>query len=101
MRSHIKGSITNGFKHYAQVEVRKEMKAHLKKRAEEIGAMTLLVLHNEFGFGEERLKRFWLAYDKQIDELLNRYDLSEEDAVWICKQKLLDMGIDYTKWKEK
>ena len=48
---------------------------------EELDAMVLYILHEEFGFGEKRLRRFY------------------EDRLWLCQKKLREAGIDISKWK--
>lgn len=53
------------------------------------------MLHEQLGFGEQRLKKFFDRFSVEIDALVKYY---EEDAAWLCTRKLLDMGIDVEKW---
>lgn len=79
-------------------EIEKQLAAYTRKHNLEIIAMTLLTLHEEFGFGESRLKRFFDRYDEVVEDLVQRYELEDEDASWIATHKLKDIGIDVEAW---
>ncbi len=79
-------------------EIEKQLAEATRKHNLEIVAMTLLTLHEEFGFGETRLKRFFDRYDKVVDGLIQRYLLEEDDAPWIAAHKLKEKGIDIEAW---
>lgn len=49
-------------------------------------------------FGEERLKRTHKALSEGIDNLVERYQLSEDDAAWLCTYKLKEKGFDISSW---
>lgn len=82
-------------------EIRRQLAEYDAKHEIELQALILWQLHEQFGFGEKRLKRFYDNFDKAIDSLLNRYKLSDEDSVWLCTLKLKDIGIDIEKWDSK
>lgn len=79
-------------------EIEKRLAVHTENHNLEIIAMTLLTLHEEFGFGEGRLKRFFDRYDEVVENLVQRYQLDEDDAPWIATHKLKEMGIDVAAW---
>ena len=64
----------------------------------ELNAMILYVLHEQLGFGEQRLRKFFDRFSVEIDALVKYYEMDDEDAEWLCTRKLLDMGIDVEKW---
>ena len=97
-------------------EVREAMEAEANRMAreavdevnrqneEELDAMVLYILHEEFGFGEKRLRRFYDRFYKGLRDLGSRYAMEEYDErIWLCKRKLREeCGIDISKWgKEK
>lgn len=43
-------------------EMRKQMAEYDRKNMNELDRCILWVLHEEFGFGPERLKRFWTGF---------------------------------------
>ena len=71
-----------------------------RKHADEHDAMILWVLHTQYGWGEKRLRQFWDAYRSAHMELIRRYETYDSawDDAWICKQKLLEAGIDFSSW---
>lgn len=79
-------------------EIEKHLAEHTEKHNLEIVAMTLLTLHEEFGFGEARLKRFFDRYDGVVEGLIQRYLLDSDDAPWIAMHKLKEKGIDVEAW---
>ena len=64
-----------------------------------IDATVLWVLHEEFGFGEKRLRRFRDIFLPALKDLTEHYDMGDLDRAWLCKQKLLDDGIDIGSWE--
>ena len=63
--------------------------------------MVLWVLHEQLGWGETRLRRFYDNFAGELDALVKRYEMDEEDKVWLCTQKLKDYGIDIEQWDKE
>lgn len=82
-------------------EIRRQLAEYNEKNADEIDAMVLWVLYSEFGFREKRLKRFYEIFNRELDALRDRYEMTDEDTVWLCTRKLKDAGIDISKWSIK
>ena len=69
--------------------------------------MTIIVLHDVFGFGDKRLKQFTAALQKQHDDFTAECDLTDtmrrgsqkatnfDTAIIRAVQALLSYGIDY------
>lgn len=76
-------------------EIRKEMLKAIDNNAEELDAMVLLILHNLFGFGKTRLRRFHEAYRKECEKLKDFYQLKEKDEIWYAIRQLQELGLDY------
>lgn len=82
-------------------EVRKAMAEYDAKNALEIDAMVLWILHEQFGFGPKRLKRFHDGFVPAIKDLIERYNLDNKDSAWLCTHKLKEYGIDLKEWNEE
>lgn len=80
------------------MEIQRQLAEYDRKHVLEIDAMILWVLHQRFGWGEARLRRFYDGFAGEISALLDRYQMEEEDKVWLCTQKLRDYGIDIEQW---
>ena len=70
-----------------------------RKNEDELDAMVLYILRTEFGFGETRLRRFYEHFSTGLRELGERYQMNKyDDRLWLCQRKLLESGIDISKW---
>ena len=67
-----------------EMEFRKEMAEYDRKNADEVDAMVLWILHVVYGFGPVRLKRFYGWFHREMQMLMDRYEMEECDQVWLC-----------------
>lgn len=72
-----------------------------RKNVNEMDALILWLLHEKLGFGKKRLRRFYDWFHTEFEALMKRYELDEEDTVWLCTKKLLDYGIDISEWNKE
>lgn len=72
-----------------------------KKNEHELDALILWVLHEKFAFGKKRLRRFYDSFAAELDELVKRYELGDEDRAWLYTYKLKQCGIDIAAWNEE
>ena len=80
---------------------------YMRERVQYLDMLALMVLHDEFGFGAERLKRYYRAiYDKGTEYARYRDpkdpDWGKKDKrgvgrvdVWKLKADLMALGFDY------
>ena len=71
--------------------IRREMLRLDNQLSRDSDALILWVLHTEFGFGKERLLRFWRANFTRHKELCDRYSLGDDSVGWICRKKLIEL----------
>ena len=94
-------SLTAAEKKAMTIEINRQLAEYSRKYETEVESMMLLVLREEFGFGEERLKRAHKALSSGIDNLVKRYQMEDEDATWLCTYKLKEQGFDISKWDKE
>ena len=75
-----------------------ERKAMDKEIQRQLDAMILWVLHAQLGLGPTRLRRFYDQFEKELDALLERYEMGEDDRLWLCAYMLKQIGVDIEKW---
>lgn len=80
--------------------IEKQVAEYDRKNSREIDAMVLMILCEEFGWGEVRLKRFHHRFIKKMDELCERYELETEDEKFLALQWIKDRGIDLEEWSK-
>ena len=83
------------------MEILRQIAAMNEKNADEIDAMILWHLFDEFGFDEEDLKQFHHSFYPKIKELSERYEMADTDRAWLCTYKLKEKGIDIAAWNRE
>ena len=84
------------------IELGKEFAKYNRNNANEVDAIILWVLHDQFGFGHDRLKNFHAAFQPSLEELCKRYEMTDkDDELWLCTRKLLDIGVDIEDWNKE
>lgn len=92
----------NEVKKQFMTELCKDLTDFARDSELETDSMVLYVLHKEFGFGKERLKRFYKAFHKHVLGLGQHYEMNDEgDLAWLCRHKLMEIGIDIQEWAEE
>lgn len=91
-------TFTAAEKRAMDMEIKRQLAEYTRKYEADLNATILYVLHEQLGFGEQRLKKFFDRFSVEIDALVKYYEMDDEDAEWLCTRKLLDMGIDVAKW---
>jgi len=80
-------------------EINKQIIEHDEAFAMDSDATILWVLHEYFGFGYKRLRRFWEVCFKSHAELKEYYQLNSDEVAWLCRYKLKqNVGIDIEEW---
>ena len=77
------------------------MKEFDQKHEDEIDALVLYILHERFGFGKDRLRKFYEALSEEFEALGKRYDFDYEGSLWLCTERLKQYGIDLAIWKKE
>ena len=81
------------------IEIKRQIAEYDRKHLKEIDAMILWQLHEQFGFGPKRLKQFYDALAKPIDELVKRCEM--DDQIWLCTYMLRKYGVDIEQWEKE
>ena len=83
-------------------EINRQILEQDKKYKLDMDAAVLWVLHESFGFGEKRLKRFFNAFSEKHEELRNYYELEGDANTWLCRYLLKrDAGVDIEAWEKE
>ncbi|MBP3311989.1 MAG: hypothetical protein J6L72_07125 [Butyricicoccus sp.] len=93
-------SMSKEEKRALQAEVARQARQISDRFALELDATILWALHEKFGFGPERLRRFYDCVYNNRETLLQRYDM-HDDAEFILLHKLREIGADVRKWSEE
>jgi len=77
-------------------EIRRQCIEQTAQYEAELDVVVLYALHNIFGFGKERLERFYREMFKLRNEMKQRYGTSEDDTMgdFAMYVKLKEIGVD-------
>ena len=90
-------------------EARREVFEQKRCLDDDFDAAVLWALHQAFGFGADRLRRFYDAFIANYDEMRAYYlgtDADGEEVVdgtvaFACKAHLLRIGVDVAEWNKE
>ena len=95
------GQFNNKEQEALEREIRSQLAEWDRKNMMEIDAMFLWFMHEEFGFGVDRLRRVYFGFRPYMEALAKRYEMKGSDTPFLCTEKLLDYGIDLEKWDKE
>lgn len=90
--------LTAAEKKALDMEARRELAEHTRKHEIEVEALVIRQVRRLTGWGETRLKRFYDGFADELNSLLERYEMPEVDAPWLCTRELKDEGFDIEQW---
>ena len=79
-------------------EINRQIVENDKKFSIDNDSSILYMLHVHFGFGKKRLKKAWKLFYAENKKLRDYYLMEVEDGGWLCRQKLLQIGVDVEEW---
>lgn len=94
-------SLTSAEQKAMDMEIQKQIAEYDRKNIVEMDSIILWQLHEQFGFGPKRLKRFFDNFIPTMEELVQRYEMEDSDQIWLCTHKLKEYGIDVEEWYSK
>ena len=80
------------------LEIDRQLAEHTRKHQVEIECLFLRELRQKYGHGEVRLRRAFDDFSNDLDELIARYELGDEDKLWLATKQMKDEGFDVEKW---
>lgn len=82
-------------------EIQKQLGEYDRKHTIELDAIVLWELHDQYGWGRKKLKKFFDSFAPELEALIKRYDFEDSDQIWLCTHMLNEIGIDVEAWHKK
>lgn len=79
-------------------EISRQLAERVRRHTLEIEARIVRQVMRHTEWDESRLKRFYNDFDDDINDLVNHYELGDDDASWLCTRELKSEGIDIEQW---
>lgn len=80
-------------------QVNNELVAATNRFFRDETSVVLWVLHDQFGFGKDRLKKFYVNYEKVNADLRKHYSMSNSDMRYMTDRLLKEIGVDLDAWE--
>ena len=97
--SDIKNAALNGVGKQAMIqEIRQQCLAADREITLDMDTIYLWTLHNKYGWGLKRLKRFYMEVFEEHLKMRERYEM---DDVYPQRQRLKEKGIDIESWYDE
>ena len=94
--------LTNAERTAMNMEIQKACAEYDRKNENEIDALTLYILMSEFDFTVEDAKRFYTIFRPAINDLCERYEMTDkDDDIWLATHKLKERGVDIEQWAKE
>ena len=96
-----RNKLTTPMKKEVHKEAMRQLGEKIPEFIHDIETVILWQLHVQYGFGHDRLMKFYNSTTEMIESMLEYYCYdTDEEATWICEQKLKEeCGIDIQKLK--
>lgn len=91
---------TKAQKQIIRDEVNRHFREDMLRTEADMDASILWVLHEHFGFGKKRLREFYDKFTEEHKRLAEWYEMPH-DTPFICRRKLLDIGVDVAAWNQE
>ena len=90
--------LTAAEKRAMNIEISKQLAEFTRKYQVEIESIFLREMRQKYGHGEKRLRRDFDDFANDLDDLIERYELGDEDRLWLVQQQLKAEGYDVEQW---
>lgn len=81
-------------------EINRQLIAKHREFSDDVDYMIMHVLHQHFGFGIGRLRRFYDLFAAENDALVKRYEMSDA-GVYIARKEMNEIGCNIEKWNSE
>ena len=81
-------------------EINRQMIERHRQFTDDFDYMVMKILHDHFGFGFTRLKRFYDVFNVENDALEKHYEMADA-GVFIARKEMNDIGVNIEQWNRE
>ena len=81
-------------------EINRQLIARHREFTDDFDYMIMRILHNQFGFGPTRLRRFYDAFIEDNDNLIKHYEMPDA-GVYIARKEMNSIGVNVEQWNSE
>lgn len=103
MKARIPWKPTNAEKKAMRREINQQIIQADAKYKRDLVALVLWALHvhPDTQYGKKRLKNFYMTFDKIHQDMLDYYEMCDDEAAWLCQYNLKEIGVDIDEWEKE
>jgi hypothetical protein len=101
MKAKIPWQGTNAQKKAMVAEINRQIIEREAQYAIDYETIVLYTVRKRLGHGKKRLRQFYEDLFEAARLLAERYEMQDDDAVWLCDRKLKEIGVDVKQWHEE
>lgn len=94
----IKVKLTSKEKKAMEAEVLRQLAEYTRKYQVELESIFLRHQRSKHGFGAKRLRQDFDDFGNELDELVKRLEMGQEDKAWLATYTLKEEGFDIEQW---
>jgi hypothetical protein len=80
-------------------KIKEQCAVYYRNHEVEVIASMFWYLYEREGWDYEDLRHLWEDFMPTLNELIDHYELSEDDTQWLCLEKLKTIGVDLVAWE--
>lgn len=80
------------------IEINRQIVEKDAEYRDNLDAVVLYTLHVVFGFGPQKLRKFYNKLFEEHNKLVKHYEMEDEDGPFLAKEMLKRIGVDITAW---
>lgn len=81
-------------------EVTRQLLNRHREFADDVDYMILKILHDHFGFGPSRLRKFYECFMEENNALMAHYEM-EDAGVYIARKEMNAIGCNVEEWNKE
>ena len=81
-------------------EINRQIIERHRQFTDDFDYMVMKILHDHFGFGFTRLRRFYDVFNVENDALEKHYEMADA-GVYIARKEMNDIGVNIEEWNRE
>jgi hypothetical protein len=81
-------------------EINRQLIEKHSEFVDDVDYMIMRILHDHFGFGLTRLRRFYEAFSADNDALVKHYEMADA-GTYIARKEMNDIGCNIEEWNRE
>lgn len=81
-------------------EINRQVIERHQQFTDDFDYMVMRILHEHFGFGLTRLRRFYDLFAEDNDDLIEHYEMPDA-GVYIARKEMNEIGCNIEKWNQE